>query len=129
APHDVTKIEAGDLCKWRKHRSSCSTLEEDFFATVIDSSAVPEINALPSCHAISKTPRAAGYRVSDFVLWHPADGLHRSANMVGFLRDMRLLFGRNGDPHELPLLAIPFHHRVIVAFEACPNGDRPVVDR
>jgi len=36
----------------------------------MDGSAVPEINTLPSCHAISKTPRAAGYRVSDFVLWH-----------------------------------------------------------
>src|SRR5215467_6472020 len=43
-----------------------------FVATVMDSSAVPEINA-PSCHAISKTPRAAGYRVSDFVHRPDAD--------------------------------------------------------
>ena len=31
---------------------------------------LPAIDALPSCDAISKAPRAAGYRGSDFVLWH-----------------------------------------------------------
>ena len=39
-------------------------------------SALPAIDALPSCDAISKAPRAAGYRGSDFVQWHlfPVDG-------------------------------------------------------
>ena len=32
-------------------------------------SALPAIDALPSCDAISKAPRAAGYRGSDFVHW------------------------------------------------------------
>ena len=71
-PHDLTtKLEAGDLRDRPKHRSSCSTVEEDFAAaTVMDGSASPAIDALPSCDAISKAPRAAGYRGSDFVLWH-----------------------------------------------------------
>ena len=56
-----------------KHRSSCSTVEKDFAAaTVMDRSALPAIDALPGCDAISETPRAAGYRGSDFVLWHIA---------------------------------------------------------
>ena len=33
-------------------------------------SALPAIDALPSCDAISKAPRAAGYRGSDFVHWY-----------------------------------------------------------
>src|SRR5215831_12609393 len=36
----------------------------------MDGSALSAIDALPSCHAISKHPRAAGYRGSDFVPWH-----------------------------------------------------------
>jgi hypothetical protein len=43
-----------------------------FVATEMDSSALADINALPSCDAMSKTPRAAGYRGSDFVQWHIA---------------------------------------------------------
>ena len=54
-----------------KHRSSCSRVEEDLAAaTVMDGSTLPAIDALPSDDAISKAPRAAGYRGSDFVLWH-----------------------------------------------------------
>ena len=30
----------------------------------------PLIDALPDRNAISEAPRAAGYRGSDFVLWH-----------------------------------------------------------
>ena len=68
------KVEAGDLCDRPKHRRSCSTVEEDFAAaTVMDGSALPAIDALPSCDAISETPRAAGYRGSDFVRWHIAE--------------------------------------------------------
>ena len=70
-PHDLRKVEAGDLRDRPKHRSSCSTVEEDFAAaTAMDGSALPAIDALPSCDAISKAPRAAGYRGSDFVHWH-----------------------------------------------------------
>ena len=36
----------------------------------MDGSALPAIDALPSRNAISEAPRAAGYRGSDFVLWH-----------------------------------------------------------
>ena len=36
-------------------------------ATVMDGFALPAIDALPSRNAISKAPRAAGYRGSDFV--------------------------------------------------------------
>jgi hypothetical protein len=57
------------------HRSSCSTVEEDLAAaTVMDASIRTAIDALRKYDAISKVPRAAGYRGSDFVLWHrPAD--------------------------------------------------------
>ena len=34
----------------------------------MDGSTLPAIDALPSYNAISKAPRAAGYRGSDFVL-------------------------------------------------------------
>jgi len=62
------KVEAGDLRDRPKHRSSCSTVEEDLAAaTVMDGSALPAIDALPSYDAISNAPRAAGYRGSDFV--------------------------------------------------------------
>ena len=65
------KVGAGDLRDRLKHRSSCSTLEEDFAAaTVMNGSAFPLIDALPSCDALCKAPRAAGYRGSDFVRWH-----------------------------------------------------------
>ena len=36
----------------------------------MDGSALSTIDALRSCDAISKGPRAAGYRGSDFVHWH-----------------------------------------------------------
>ena len=62
------KVEAGDLRDRPKHPSSCSTVEEHRAATtVLDGSALPAIDALLSCDAISKAPRAAGYRGSDFV--------------------------------------------------------------
>ena len=65
------KVEAGDLRDRPKHRSSCSTVEEDLAAaTAMDGSALPAIDALRSQDAISKAPRAAGYRGSDFVQWH-----------------------------------------------------------
>jgi len=54
------KVEAVDLRDQPKHRSSCSTLEEDFAAATV--------RLCPS--ALCKRPRAAGYRGSDFVLWH-----------------------------------------------------------
>jgi len=63
------KVEAGDLRHRLKHRSSCSTVEEDLAAaTVVDGSALPAIDALQSRKPISRAPRAAGYRGSDFVL-------------------------------------------------------------
>ena len=68
------KVGAGDLRDRLKHRSSCSTLKEDFAsATVMDGSAFPLIDALPSCDALCKAPRAAGYRGSDFVQGSKAD--------------------------------------------------------
>jgi hypothetical protein len=36
----------------------------------MDGNALPVIDALLSRNAISNAPRAAGYRGSDFVLWH-----------------------------------------------------------
>jgi len=38
--------------------------------TVMDGPALSVIDALPGRNAIRKAPRAAGYRGSDFVLWH-----------------------------------------------------------
>jgi hypothetical protein len=65
------KVEAGDFRDRPKHRSSCSTAKKDLAdAAVMDGSALPAIDALPSCDAIGKAPRAAGYRGSDFVRWH-----------------------------------------------------------
>ena len=74
------KVEAGDLPDRPKHRSSSSTVEEDFVAAVMDSSAHAAIDALRSCDAISRAPRAAGYRDSDFVLWHAAESPARSGD-------------------------------------------------
>jgi len=68
------KVEAGDLRDRPKHRSSSSTVEEDLAAaTAMDGSALPAIDALRSYDAISKAPRAAGYRGSDFVLGSKRD--------------------------------------------------------
>jgi hypothetical protein len=66
------KVEAGDPCDRPKHRSSCWTVEEDFGCCHrCNGSLRPHpIGPLPSRDAISKAPRAAGYRGSDFVLWH-----------------------------------------------------------
>src|SRR5262249_18003044 len=58
-----------------------STLEEDGDATVRGGSALPTINALTSRNAFSEAPRAAGYRASDFVLWHRAAQLSGAAPM------------------------------------------------
>ena len=62
------KVEAGDLRDRPKHRSSCATVGEDL-AAAMDGSALPAIDTLRSYDAISKAPRAAGYRGSDFVHW------------------------------------------------------------
>ena len=101
------KLGAGDLRDRQKHLSSCATFEEDFAAAnVMDGSALPAIDALPSRNAISKTPRAAGYRGSDFVRWHETDdfraapfpsALGGAADLTGHPRDRanrhRLLTG------------------------------------
>jgi len=49
--------------------------EDRAAATVVDGSALPAIDALPNRSAISKAPRAAGYRGSDFVPWRHAEVL------------------------------------------------------
>jgi hypothetical protein len=68
-------VEAGDLRDRPKHRSSYSTVEEDLAAgtVVVEGTALAVIDALLSRKAISKAPRAAGYRGSDFVLWRDAE--------------------------------------------------------
>ena len=53
-------LDAGDLRRRPKHRSSCSTFEVLAAATVMDGSALPTIDALPSCIAISKAPPRSG---------------------------------------------------------------------
>jgi hypothetical protein len=76
------EVETSDRRGRPKHRNSCSTVEEDLVAaTSMDGSALSAIDALPSCHAISKHPRAAGYRGSDFVLWHFSDLTTRSPDI------------------------------------------------
>jgi hypothetical protein len=68
-PH--AKVEAGDLRERLKHGSSYSTSNEGVTtATATDGTALPLNDALPSRYAMSNAPRAAGYRGSDFVLWH-----------------------------------------------------------
>jgi hypothetical protein len=64
------KVEAGDLRDRPKHRSSYSTVEEDLAGgtVVMDGTALAAIDDLLSRNAISKAPRAAGYRGSDFVV-------------------------------------------------------------
>jgi len=44
----------------------------------------PAIDALPSRIAISEAPRAAGYRGSDFVLWHKAEVFGTAAILSAF---------------------------------------------
>jgi hypothetical protein len=63
------KVEAGDLRDRPKHRSSYSTVEEDLAGgtVVMDGTALAAIDDLLSRNAMSKAPRAAGYRGSDFV--------------------------------------------------------------
>ena len=64
------RLELPNLRDWPKHRSSCSMAKEDrAAATVMNGSVLPAIDALPNRNTISKAPRAAGYRGSDFVLW------------------------------------------------------------
>src|SRR5262249_7379319 len=73
-PHEFPPSEAADLRDRPKHRSSCSMAKEDrAAATVMVGSALPAIDPLPNRSAISKAPRAAAYRGSDFVLWHRAE--------------------------------------------------------
>ena len=72
-PRELTQSRGGDLRDLPKHRSSCSTVEEDLAAaTAMDGSTLPVVTAESIGSAISKTPRAAGYRGSDFVRWHLA---------------------------------------------------------
>ena len=54
--------------------------EDRAAATVVDGSAFPAIDALPNCNAISKAIRAAGYRGSDFVLWHDPEDFAAAAS-------------------------------------------------
>src|SRR5215475_6934465 len=73
------KVEAGDLSGWPKHRSSCSSVEEDLVAaTSVDRSGLSTIDALRRYDAISKAPRS-GYRGSDFVRWHRAVAFYVAA--------------------------------------------------
>src|SRR5262245_48499823 len=53
-------VKAGDLGDRLKHRSACSTREEDLAAaTVTDGSTLEEVGARHSRNAISGAPRAA----------------------------------------------------------------------
>ena len=55
-----SKVEPGDLRGRPKHRSSCSTVEDDLVADAsMDGSALQTIDALGRCDAISKAPSAA----------------------------------------------------------------------
>src|SRR6516165_298441 len=65
-------LEVGDVRRRPKHRSSCSTVEEDLAATVIDGSALPAVDSHPNCIAIGKAHPRSGLSRSDFVLWHTA---------------------------------------------------------
>ena|SRR6516165_200172 len=63
-------LEVGDVRRRPKHRSSCSTVEEDLAATVIDGSALPAVDSHPNCIAIGKAHPRSGLSRSDFVPWH-----------------------------------------------------------
>ena len=86
------KVEAGDLRDRPKHRSSYSTVEEDLAAgtVVMEGTALAAMDALLSRKAISKAPRAAGYRGSDFVRWHQAADFRAAPfpSAVGGLTDV-----------------------------------------
>ena len=78
------KVEAGDLRERLTHRSLCPTVQEELAAlTVLDGSALPTIDPLPNRNAISKAPRAAGYRGSDFVLFHIAEACDAADQTAG----------------------------------------------
>ena len=106
-PHEFPPSEAADLRDWPKHRSSCSTAKEDrAAATVMFGSALPAIDPLPNRSAISKAPRAAGYRGSDFVLWHQADYFRTAAIPSAIRRfadvhDMWAASGFQPDPNSM----------------------------
>ena len=54
-------LEVGDVRRRPKHRSSCSTVEEDLApTTVMDGSALSAIDALPGWGAIGKAPPRSG---------------------------------------------------------------------
>src|SRR5262245_52570469 len=73
-PHEFPPTRLPNLRDWPKHRSSRSMAKKDrAAATAMDGSALPAIDPLPNRNAISKAPRAAGYRGSDFVLLCKAD--------------------------------------------------------
>ena len=58
--------------------------EEDLAAAIeMDVSTLTAFDALPSYNAISKAPRAAGYRGSDFVHWHQAADFRAAAILSG----------------------------------------------
>src|SRR5262249_52758779 len=101
------KVETSDRRDRRKHRNSCSTAEEDLVAaTSMDGSTQSAVDALPSCHAISKHPRTAGYRGSDFVHWHIPDNLAGAAKLVRNLgvtcRAGKVLVMRSRRPQMTP---------------------------
>jgi len=113
------KVGVGDLRDRPKHRSSCSTVEEDLAAaTVMDGSTLPAIDALPSRNAISEAPRAAGYRGSDFVLWHVAD---EPGTSVGISRadDCRLRRAPDQPRRQT---------RLIIGIDAAHRGSLGVTD-
>ena len=64
----------------------------------MDGSALPAIDALLSCDAIGKAPRAAGYRGSDFVHWHSLTEQSEAPNvpLCGVLRPFPRLLAHGG---------------------------------
>ena len=69
----LRNLEVGDVRRRPKHGSSCSTVEEDLAAAVIDGSALPAVDSHPNCIAIGKAHPRSGLSRSDFVLWHRAE--------------------------------------------------------
>jgi hypothetical protein len=58
--------------------------EDRAAATVMHGSALPTIDPLPNRDPISKAPRAAGYRGSDFVPWHNPEVFGIAAKPSGY---------------------------------------------
>jgi hypothetical protein len=81
------KVEADDLRDRPKHRSSYSTVEEDLAdGSAFGWYALAAIDDLLSRNAISKAPRAAGYRGSDFVPLARSGSIWRCNDCYGYRR-------------------------------------------